>query len=113
VSRFNIGDHVVAAQIADSIGGGFSRGVMATALGWAADGVLCECFTGDARGFVPTTDDGAGVDHVVAALRYLESGRHIGKVVVRVTGSDFRSWCLSNYTAPGLRTPNGSTSSPT
>jgi len=31
------------------------------------------------------------VQDIVAALRYLESGRHIGTVVVRVTGSNFRS----------------------
>jgi len=56
VSRFSIGDRVVAAQIPDWISGRFSRDVMASALGWAADGVLGEYFTGDARGFVPIPD---------------------------------------------------------
>ena len=56
VSRFRIGDRVVAAQIPAWVSGRFSREVMASALGWAADGVLAEYFTGDECGFVAMPD---------------------------------------------------------
>src|SRR6202030_1528949 len=43
-------------QIPDWVSGRFSREVMASALGWAADGVLAEYFTGDQSGFVAMPD---------------------------------------------------------
>jgi NADPH:quinone reductase-like Zn-dependent oxidoreductase len=45
----------------------------------------------EALGTRPVIDWTFEMQDIVAALRYLESGRHIGTVVVRVTGSNFRS----------------------
>src|SRR5258707_10957292 len=56
VSRFRFGDRVVAAQIPDWGSGRFSREVMSSPLGWAADGVLAKYFTGDQGRFVAMPD---------------------------------------------------------
>ena len=53
VSRFSVGDRVIAAQIPKWVSGRFNHAVMSSALGWTADGVLGDYFTGDQRGFVP------------------------------------------------------------
>jgi len=52
VSRFSFGDRVVAAQIPDWVSGRFSREVMASALGWAADACWQSISPATRSGFV-------------------------------------------------------------
>jgi NADPH:quinone reductase-like Zn-dependent oxidoreductase len=52
VTRVRIGDRVAAATMPDWVTGAFSSEMAASALGWAADGVLGEYFIGHQRGFV-------------------------------------------------------------
>jgi NADPH:quinone reductase-like Zn-dependent oxidoreductase len=52
VSRFVIGDRVVAAPLPAWVNGPFADGVLASALGHRIDGVLGQYFTGDQHGFV-------------------------------------------------------------